>query len=99
MSTSPSEIRDGSAREHDKDPKTVTIVVNTKEKIVEKNKEISFEEIVSLAYDGNPPTGPYIEFTVMYRRGQGNKDGSLVAGKTVKVKEGMVFSVSATDRS
>ncbi len=82
-----------------KDPKTVTIIVNTREKTVDKNEEISFEEIVSLAYDGNPPTGPYLEFTVMYRRGEGNKDGSLVAGQTVKVKEGMVFSVSATDRS
>jgi hypothetical protein len=81
------------------DPKTVTIIVNTREKTVEKNNEISFEEIVSLAYDGSPPTGKYIEFTVMYRRGHGNKDGSLVVGKTVKVKEGMVFNVSATDRS
>jgi hypothetical protein len=79
--------------------KTVTIVVNTREKSVEKNREISFEEIVSLAYDGNPPSGPYLEFTVMYRRGLGNKDGSLVAGQAVKVKEGMLFSVSATDRS
>lgn len=81
------------------DPKNVTIIVNTRGQTVEKNKEISFEEVVSLAYDGNPPTGPYLEFTVMYRRGEGNKDGSLVAGQTVKVKEGMVFSVSATDRS
>jgi len=81
------------------DPKTVTIIINTREQTVEKNKEISFEEVVSLAYAGNPPTGPQLEFTVMYRRGEGNKDGSLVAGQTVKVKEGMVFSVSATDRS
>lgn len=81
------------------DPKTVTIIVNTREKTVDKNTEISFEEIVSLAYDGSPPTGPYMEFTVMYRRGAGNKDGSLVAGQSVKVKQGMVFNVTATDRS
>ena len=81
------------------DPKFVTIIVNTRPKTVEKNKEISFEEVVSLAYDGNPPTGPTIAFTVMFRRGPGNKDGSLVAGQTVKVKEGMIFNVSATDRS
>lgn len=81
------------------DPKTVTIIVNTRPKTVEKNKEISFEEVVSLAYDGKPPTGPYIAFTVMYRRGHGNKEGSLVAGQTVKVKDGMIFNVSATDRS
>ena len=82
-----------------KGSETVTVIVNTRMKAVDKNEEISFEEIVSLAYDDNPPTGPYLEFTVMYRRGQGNKDGSLVAGQTVKVKDGMVFSVSATDRS
>jgi hypothetical protein len=87
-------------RDGDKDhSQTDTIIVNTREHTVEKNKEISFEEVVSLAYDGNPPTGPYIEFSVMYRRGQGNKDGSLIAGQTVKVKDGMVFNVSATDRS
>lgn len=86
--------------ERDKDrAKTVTIIVNTREHTVEKNKEISFDEIVSLAYDGNPPTGKYIEFSVMYRRGHGNKDGSLITGQTVKVKDGMVFNVSATDRS
>lgn len=81
------------------DPKAVTIIVNTREHEVDKNTEISFEEVVSLAYDGAPPTGPNFEFTVMYRRGHGNKDGSLVAGQSVKVKDGMVFSVSATDRS
>ena len=85
--------------EREQNAKTVTIIVNTREKTVEKNAEISFEEVVSLAYDGNPPTGPYMEFTVMYRRAAGNKDGSLVAGQSVKVKEGMVFNVSATDRS
>lgn len=83
----------------DRDPKLVTIIVNTREKSVEKNSELSFEGVVSLAYDGSPPTGPNIEFTVLYRRGHGNKDGSLVAGQSVKVKERMVFNVSATDRS
>lgn len=81
------------------DPNTVTIIVNTREKTVDKNKDISFEEVVNLAYDGNPPTGENVSFTVMYRRGHGNKDGSLAAGETVKVKDGMVFVVSATDRS
>lgn len=82
-----------------KAPETVTIIVNSRPKEVAKNEDLSFERAVDLAYDGNPPTGPYVVFTVMYRRGEGNKDGSLVAGQAVKVKEGMVFSVSATDRS
>ena len=90
---------DAVGRKDNGDQKTVIIIVNTREKTVEKNKDITFEEVVALAYDGNPPSGPYLEFTVMYRRGHGNKDGSLVAGQGVKVKDGMVFSVSATDRS
>jgi Multiubiquitin len=39
-------------------------------------------------------------FTVTYRRGEGNKpEGTLVEGETVKVKEGMIFNVTATDKS
>lgn len=80
-----------------KDPDTVTIIVNTREKSVPKGK-ISFEQVVALAFD-TPPTGPNVAFTVLYRRGQGNHEGSLVPGSTVEVVEGMIFNVSATDRS
>jgi hypothetical protein len=76
---------------------TVTIYVNTKPKAVEKD-EITFEEIIRLAYE-NPPSGPNWVFTVTYHRGQGNKEGSLHAGENVKVKDGMVFDVTATDKS
>ena len=91
---------DGRGQKTNKDhSKKVTIIVNTREHLVDKNQEISFEEVVSLAHDSQPPTGPYIEFSVMYRRGHGNRDGSLIAGQTVKVKERMVFNVTTTDRS
>jgi hypothetical protein len=77
---------------------TVTIYVNTKPKVVEKD-EITFDEIVKLAYD-NPPTGPNWVFTVTYHRGHGSKpEGSLRQGESVKVKDGMVFDVTATDKS
>jgi hypothetical protein len=33
--------------------------------------------------------GENVEFTVMYQRGEGKKDGSLVAAQNVKVKDGM----------
>jgi hypothetical protein len=76
-----------------------TIIVNGQEKTTTE-KELSFEEVVSIAYDGNPPTGPNWEFTVTYRRGHGNKpEGSLIPGQSVKVKEGMIFNVRATDKS
>jgi hypothetical protein len=76
---------------------TVTIIVNARPKTVEKDA-ITFEEILHLAYD-QPPCGPNWVFTVTYHRGHGNKEGSLRAGETVKVKEGMIFDVTATDKS
>ena len=78
--------------------KDFTIVVNGRQKVVTA-KELSFSEVVSLAFD-NPPTGPNIVFTITYRRGEGNKpEGSLVEGEKVKIKEGMIFNVTATDKS
>lgn len=78
-------------------PKPVTIYINTKPHTVAKD-EISYEEVTKLAF---PSTvlGPNDGFTVMYQRGHGNKDGSLVAGQSVKVKEGMVFDVTPTHLS
>ncbi len=78
--------------------KDVTIIVNGQQRTVRK-EELSFAEVVALAFD-NPPTGPNVIFTITYRRGQGDKpEGTLVAGGTVKVKEGMIFNVTATDQS
>jgi copper(I)-binding protein len=75
--------------------KDVTIVVNGREKAVAKD-DVSFAEIVALA---NLPGGPNVAFTVTYRRGEGNKEGTLVEGETVKVKDGMIFNVTGTDKS
>lgn len=79
--------------------KSITVIVNAQEKTVPEDP-LSFEELVSLAYDGNPPSGPNWSFTVTYRRGHGNKpEGSLVEGETVKLKKGMIFNVTGTDQS
>ena len=78
-------------------PKTITIYVNTRPHTVEKG-EISFEEVTKLAYPTTPP-GANIGYTVTYQRAHGNKDGDLVAGQSVKVKDGMIFDVTATDLS
>lgn len=76
----------------------VIITVNTKPFDVAKD-EISFEEVVALAFGAVPP-GDNVAFTVTYRRGRGNKpSGSLVEGATVKVKDGMIFNVTKTDKS
>lgn len=63
-------------------------------------KEISYDQVVSLAYNGSPPTGEQVDITVGYRRGHGEKaEGDLEKGQSVKVKDGMIFDVTATDRS
>jgi hypothetical protein len=86
------------AHDDDGNKKSFTIIVNGRQKEVTA-KELTFAEIVALAFD-NPPTGENWVFTVTYRRGQGNKpEGTLVEGETVKTKEGMIFNVTATDKS
>lgn len=77
--------------------KTVTTIVNGREKTVTK-KELSFAEIVKLAFE-NPPFGDNTAYTVTYRKGEDGKAGSVVEGGTVKVKDGTIFNVSATDKS
>jgi len=78
--------------------KEYTIIVNGRAKVVIK-KELSFAEVVALAFE-NPPQGENIVITVTYRRGEGDKpEGSLVEGETVKIKDGMIFNVAATDKS
>jgi len=82
----------------DKD-KTVTIIVNGREKPWPKNSDISYDQVVRLAFDP-PPTGDGVQITVQYTRGEGHKpSGTLVKGQSVKVKDGMVFDVTATNRS
>ena len=77
----------------------VTIVVNGREREIEKKTELSFEDVLRLAFDP-VPSGPNWVFTVTYRRGHGDKpEGSLLEGQTVKVKDGMIFNVTATDKS
>lgn len=78
--------------------KVETIVVNGREKQWSE-KEISFEQVVKLAFDNYVDNGNTI-YTVTYKRGQGNKpEGSMVKGDVVKVKDKMIFNVTATDKS
>ena len=82
------------------DVKDIIIIVNGRQKPVPKNAELTVVQVVALAFD-NPPTGENIEFTITYRKG-GNEscpEGSMSGTDTVKVKEGTVFNVTATDKS
>lgn len=83
----------------DPEPKTVTIIVNGRQKTVAKNDDLTFNEVIALAFE-NPPTGDGVQFTIQYTRGHSNKpSGSLVEGQSVKAKEGMEFDVTPTNRS
>ena len=86
------------------DKERVAIVVNGREKKVSAdelspNGEITFEQVVGLAYDP-VPSGPDIVFTMSYWNGAGRPpEGRLVAGQSVKVEDGTAFNVSYTDKS
>ena len=78
--------------------KTVTVIVNGKPKVVVKDF-ISYEEVIAIAFD-TPPSGDGVQFSVTYTKGHSDKPkGILVEGQSVKVKEGMEFDVTATNRS
>ncbi len=78
--------------------KTYTIYVNGQKKEV-TTKVLTFDAIVKLAYP-TPPTGENILYTVSYEDGPpSNPQGSLQEGGKVRVKNGMIFNVTAPDKS
>ncbi len=83
---------------HSGSPREITIIVNTRKKKVTETM-LSFIEVVALAYQP-VRTDPRVLYTVSYGRGpKGNPEGELLAGQTVKLKDGMVFLVTETDKS
>ncbi len=62
-------------------------------------KEISFEQVISLAFGPNQENDQTV-YTMTYKRGQGNKtEGEMANGDSVKVKDKMIFNVTSTDKS
>lgn len=61
--------------------------------------EISYEEVVTLEVP-DYAQHPDVNYSVKFKRGHGNKpEGLLVKGDSIKVKDGMVFTVSETGQS
>ena len=84
--------------ERDQPGHEFTIIVNGRPKVVHDH-ELSFDEVVALAFE-TPPTGENVVFTVTYSHAAGPKHaGTLVDGETVKIKDGAIFNVTATDKS
>jgi len=78
--------------------KTVTIIVEGTPHEWPKG-EITYAEVVTLEVP-DYAQHPEITYSVKYKKGHGNKpEGTLSPGGSVKVKEGMVFSVSETGQS
>ena len=76
----------------------VIVIVNGRRKTVTA-RELSFEQIVALAFE-NPPAGDGVQFTVQYTRGpEANPTGTLIEGQSIKIKNGMEFDVTPTNRS
>jgi len=60
---------------------------------------ISYAEVVTL-FDPNYPQHPEITYSVTFKNGPNHKpEGILSPGASVKVKDQMVFNVSATGQS
>lgn len=71
---------------------SIEIVINGTPHVVH-NRKLSYEQVVDIAHDGNPPTGPNVMIVVTYSHGQSSQKGTLVAGQDVPVHKGMVFNV------
>jgi len=84
--------------EHFYSERVFEIIVNGRQKL-ETEKRLSFYDIVALAFDP-PPTGPDLIFTITYRKGPHKKsEGTLIEGQTIKIKNGMIFNVTPTNKS
>jgi Multiubiquitin len=79
-------------------PRVVLIIVNTREKKWDK-PEISYEDVVVLAFGKYDPD-PNVVYTITYSKGpEHHRQGSLIKGQAVKVKTGMIFNVTRTNKS
>jgi len=80
------------------EPREVTIIVGGTPHEWRKSK-ITYAEVVTL-FDPTYLQHPEITYSVTYKRGHDHKpEGILSPGASVKVKDGMVFNVSATNQS
>lgn len=80
-------------------PNQDTIIVNGVEHEW-LEKEITYQQVVNLAYDGNPPTGENVTFNVAYFKGHSDQEGFLGPNsKPLHVRDRMEFRVKHSTRS
>ena len=84
--------------EHAKQHHEHWMVVNGHRKVICADR-VSFEELVKLAFP-IPPPGVDVQYTVQFNRGpEHNPSGTLIEGQSVKIRNGMEFDVTPTNRS
>jgi Multiubiquitin len=77
----------------------VTIIVNGTPYGWPKDDDITYAQVVTLDVP-DYPQHPDVTYSVKYKNGPHSKpEGTLSPGGSVKVKQGMVFSVSSTGQS
>ncbi len=77
---------------------TITIIIEGERHVV-AGASVTYEQVVSLRYDGKPPTGANVVITVTYAKGVHNASGSLLPGASVDIKPQMVFNVADATQS
>lgn len=93
MSTTHSNVTEGTHHHTE-----FEIFVNGRRREV-SDRELTYDEVLRLAFGDNIPTGPNIVITVTYRKAEHDKRGSLIPGESVEIKNGTVFDVRTTDKS
>ena len=81
------------------DHKTDTIIVEGTRHEWPKGENITYAQVVTLEVP-DYAQHPEITYSVKYKNGPRNRpEGTLAPGASVKVREGMTFSVSETGQS
>lgn len=76
--------------------KHTVVIINGRHREV-TGQRISYSQLVQLAFPEDQPNETTV-YTITYSDPHG-KDGTLVSGQDVHVKEGMIFNVTKTNRS
>jgi len=77
--------------------KQYSIIINGRPVTVYEHK-LTYEKVLELAKI--PAGGQTTLYIITYERGEhGNSEGTLAAGRSVVVKDGMVFNVDTTNKS
>ena len=91
MSDTPASQATGTEPQH----KTYRIIVNGEAKTV-TSEILSYNDVVRLAFPNGDPTTIY---RATYRNAEQPRQGTLVEGQIVEIKEGTIFDVTPTGKS